>query len=444
MATSAPALAAPATALIMGRKLQSLDGLRAIAVMSVVFCHLQGFLPAVNIPMFVLQKYLGQGWMGVDLFFVLSGFLITSLLMDTRLAENYFSGFYGRRILRIFPLYYLVLISVMVISQLLVNIHAQAAPAIASSVPPPQDRWVYLCFLTNWLGLWHVQWDSHFNSILAHFWSLGIEEQFYFVWPLVIWLARPRQIPWIAGIVAVLSALIRGLWAAHIGIQQLVPPQSVMVQLATICRLDGLFIGALAACLFRTPTAMEKISKFLPTVAIVCLGAVFCFFLILLFDSHVVLLLYGPNPIRAYSLNDAVLLFMLFGEYTVLALGFGALVLFAAYTEHQNSWLQKILQSRFLAPIGKYSYGIYVIHVPLLGFVSVFLFSRIQAKSETEYILSSCACFLLVAMASFATAALSYEFFEKKILRLKRYFEPRFAAPVPALVSEELVPAELD
>jgi peptidoglycan/LPS O-acetylase OafA/YrhL len=426
---------------MIGRKLQSLDGLRAIAIILVFFNHLKGFFPVVNAPTFYFQWYVGQGWIGVDLFFVLSGFLITGILLDIRNAENYFSGFYARRVLRIFPLYYTVLIGVIVASQILTKIHVQQAPIIASLVPLPEDRWVYFCYLTNWIGLWKAQWDAQFGSILAHFWSLAVEEQFYFVWPAIVWVVRPRAIPWIAGIVAGLSAVIRLGWVAHCGIQ-MVMPQSAEIQLATICRLDGLFIGALCACLFRNPELMPRIRKWLPWIASLGLCSFFlAFSALLFFPVRAAQLIYGPAPAILHSLDDATRLFALCGGFTLLALGFGALVLLAACTESESSWMQKLLKSRFLAPIGAYSYGIYVFHVPILGLASTFLLPRIVVRSAGEAAITECAYIVVLAAASFIISAISYEFFEKRILSFKRYFVPKYA-PVPYDASVEVAVAD--
>lgn len=429
MASSAPviSLSAP-TGIVLG-KLQSLDGLRAIAIILVFFHHVKNFIPVVNVPTFYFQYYVAQGWIGVDLFFVLSGFLITGILLDSRDAKNYFSGFYARRVLRIFPLYYLVLIGIIVASQILqilTNIHVRHARDIAALVPLPEDRWVYFCFLTNWTGLWKAQWDTNFGSILAHFWSLAIEEQFYFVWPFLVWVLRPRAIPWVAGVVAGLSALVRLAWVAHSGFQ-IVPPQSIEIALATICRLDGLFVGALCAYLFRDPKVMLRIRKWLPWAASVCLGAFFLVFsLMLFFPQRAAILIYGPSLAVTHSLEDATGLFSLCGGYTLLALGFGALVLLAAYTEAKSSWMQKLLKSHVLALIGTYSYGIYVFHVPILGLANTFLLPRLIVRSGGEVALTKCAYIILIAAVSFIIPALSYELFEKRILGLKRHFLPKY------------------
>jgi peptidoglycan/LPS O-acetylase OafA/YrhL len=409
-------------------KLQSLDGLRAIAIILVFFCHISDLVPTVNLPSYYLQWYLSQGWFGVDLFFVLSGFLITGILIDTREAENYFSGFYARRVLRIFPLYYATLIGLLVLAQILGRTHASGAAEISRQLPLPEDRWTYFCFLTNWIGLWKAQWDTHFQSILAHFWSLAVEEQFYFFWPFLVWIMRPRSIPWIAAGLAGLSAVIRLGWVAHIGVQMLIAPQSVAVQIATICRLDGLFIGALCAYLFREPKIMPRIYKWLPWIATLGIGSCFAVFsAMLFFPRRAGMFLYGPTPAVDHSLGDAVRLFLECGGFTLLALGFGGVVLLAAYTETEDTWMQRLLQSRFLAPIGTYSYGIYVFHVPILGLARTYLLPRLTANTAAEFVLNNCAFILLAAVACFVIPALSYEFFEKKILRYKRYFGPRYA-----------------
>ncbi|MGA2004828.1 MAG: acyltransferase [Terriglobales bacterium] len=407
-----------------------LNGLRAIAIILVFIHHTQASIPALTPFLLYLKYYAGLGWMGVDLFFVLSGFLITGILIDTREASNYFTGFYVRRVLRIFPLYYLVLISFIVASQILSNSHVQSAPKIAALVPLPEDRWIYFCYLTNWIGLWKAQWDTRFASILAHFWSLGIEEQFYFVWPFVVWVVRPRAIPWIAGIVAGLSAIIRLAWVMHSGVQMVVPPLSIEIALATICRLDALFMGALCAYFFRDRNLLVRIHNWLPWVASLGIGLFFLAFSgMMFFPRRAGLLLYGSSPTVHHTLEDGTRLLSECGGFTLLALGFGALVLLSTHTETNSSWMQKLLKSRLLAPIGTYSYGIYVFHVPIIGLASALIFPAIRRSvhSSGEAFVTACAYIVVLAAVTFVISALSYEFFEKKILYFKRSFGPKYA-----------------
>ena len=417
---------------IAGRKLQSLEGLRAIAIILVFFHHIKDFIPAVNQPLGYLQLYLGQAWIGVDLFFVLSGFLITGILMETREAGNYFSGFYGRRILRIFPLYYSVLVGLILFGVVLTRYQMPGAAEVVRNLPLPRDRWVFLCFLTNWTGLWVAKWDSHFASIVAHFWSLGVEEQFYFFWPLLLWLVRPRAIPWVAIGLTIASAAIRLSWALHVGVQALVPPASITIALATVCRLDSLFIGALCAWLYRQPKWMKKLQNWLPWVAATCLCSFFAFFTWLItFPEIAGRMIYGVGSTTVHQVDDAMHLFTECGGFTLLAIGFGALVLFAAHSESRGGGgTQKLLQSRVLAPIGRYSYGIYVYHVPIIGLGAIYIFPRLTAQSISEVGFISVAYMVVIAAISFLVAALSYELFEKRLLLLKRIFVARYASPV--------------
>jgi peptidoglycan/LPS O-acetylase OafA/YrhL len=399
---------------IVGRKLQSLDGLRAVAIILVFLHHIEIYIPAVNQPIRVAGMYIAQGWMGVDLFFVLSGFLITGILLDTREANNYFAAFYARRILRIFPLYYVVLTVVILLGSWL------NSPRVAATLPLPQDRWLYYCYLANWIGLWKGQWGG--VNYLAHFWSLAVEEQFYLFWPLVIWLVRPRSIPWVAGTVAVAAAVMRFAWVTQGGGER-------AVAFATTSRLDELSIGALCAFLFRDAERMARIRKYLPRIAGFGIGS----FLLavsgmLFFPERAGLLMYGSSPVP-HTVEDATLFFADCGGYSLLALGFGALVLLAADTERDHTRMQKFLKSRWLAPIGTYSYGIYVFHVPIIGAAALFVLPGLvkRLRTEAEVVFAACSYIIGLAAVTFVISALSYEFFEKRILRLKRYFEATYA-----------------
>jgi peptidoglycan/LPS O-acetylase OafA/YrhL len=408
--------------------LQSIEGLRALAIILVFFNHANAFIPVVNRATLSVKLYVSQGWIGVDLFFVISGFLITGILIDTREAKNYFSGFYARRILRIFPLYYTVLTGVIVLGQVLVYLHVPRGDVFASLTPLPSDRWTFYCFLTNWIGLWKAQWDASFGSILAHFWSLAVEEQFYFFWPLVVWLVRPRWVPWIAGVLATFSFVIRLFFVLHIGVDNFVAPVAVKVQLATICRLDGLFVGAICAYLYRNQELMKRIRPWLKWIGAIGAGSYFVVYsAMLFFPEKAVQIIYGASKIP-HDIGEASRLYMVAGGYSLMALGFGAIVLLAAQSDGSGTLMQRFLGSRVLAPVGKYSYGIYVFHVPLLGLINVFLVPRVVIPSATDYVISSFAVLFLFAVVSFIIPALSYEFFEKPILMKKRYFEPKYSA----------------
>src|ERR1700741_4392574 len=154
----------------MPRKIPQLDAIRGIAILVVVVHNLHGLdFP----PLSLVTNY---GWMGVDLFFVLSGFLITGILLDTKLSEHYFRNFYARRGLRIWPLYYAVLLFMFVVVPLL---RPQDTAELFQRSSP---WWSYPLFLQNFL----VNAPALAVGPLGVSWSLAVEELFYLVWPFFV------------------------------------------------------------------------------------------------------------------------------------------------------------------------------------------------------------------------------------------------------------------
>jgi peptidoglycan/LPS O-acetylase OafA/YrhL len=167
----------------------ALDGLRGTAIILVILCHCYIFEGldayfASTVPLLRIAQF---GWCGVELFFVLSGFLITSILFNTKQSPSYFKSFYGRRALRIFPLYFAVL---------LVFYYGPHSFFHVYRFEPSHKIW-FFTYLANWkLGFWPVH-------ELTLFWSLCVEEQFYLIWPLVVWVTAKRAFPWMClGVIA--------------------------------------------------------------------------------------------------------------------------------------------------------------------------------------------------------------------------------------------------
>src|SRR5688572_7114217 len=146
----------------------ALDGLRGIAVLIVLGFH-------------IFPNHVKFGWAGVDLFFVLSGFLITGILLESKGTPNYYRNYLAKRTLRIFPLYYFFLIVFFIVFPLV---------GYSDSI----YNYDYLSSTQSWYWLyiqnWRIFFDPHYpgEDIISHFWSLAIEEQFYIFWPLVIYL----------------------------------------------------------------------------------------------------------------------------------------------------------------------------------------------------------------------------------------------------------------
>jgi len=374
-----------------GKKLRSLNGIRAFAILLVFFHHMTWSIPGTNAVVNWVKYFCFQGWIGVDLFFVLSGFLITGILVDTREAENYFSGFYARRVLRIFPLYYATLFGILGVAHF---IHPYP-----TQLPLPADRYLYYLFLTNWLCLWKGTWGA---NVLGHFWSLAVEEQFYLLWPLSVWLIAPKNLKAVAAWLSVSALVIRVIWAMHGGLGQ-------AMSMMTFGRMDSLLVGAICAILFRDDAALGKIKGWLPWIAVSMTGG---FFVMMAF-------LYGRSEWTTDFWVQTL-------GYSMLALGCGALVLHSAGTEGMPTVLQKVLRNRSLSKMGAYSYGFYVLHVPVIGGAKLLIVPRVSSAIQATL------WFPLVLMAvlgliTFGISAASYEWFEEPILNYKRYFEARFA-----------------
>ncbi len=157
-----------------------LDGIRGLAILLVMLAHFSGELVLkTHYPIIgpIVTKLMLNGLLGVDLFFILSGFLITGILLKTKDFERYFLNFYVRRLLRIFPLYYGVLFVVFWVLPLFLEFD-KTTQSLSS------NQWWLWLYLTNFPG--HPNWDSSSIFHLGHFWSLAVEEHFYLVWPLVV------------------------------------------------------------------------------------------------------------------------------------------------------------------------------------------------------------------------------------------------------------------
>ncbi len=206
---------------------KALDGVRGLAVLMVILYHMEYLAPRSSLWAKALLAPLRIGWAGVDLFFVLSGFLITGILLDTRESPNYFRSFYARRALRIFPLYYLVLSGILVL--------AHFTSTLNYVLPVSHDRFFYFVYLNNW---WPFLRDTWHGNILGHFWSLAVEEQFYLLWSLCVFAIARRHIR-LAALCGIAGALvIRCALFLHGGTTRDVIEN-------TFSRMDALLVGRL-------------------------------------------------------------------------------------------------------------------------------------------------------------------------------------------------------
>jgi peptidoglycan/LPS O-acetylase OafA/YrhL len=215
------------------RSIPQLDRLRGLAILLVLMNHTKKAAPQY------FDGILRQGWIGVDLFFVLSGFLITGILWESRGEKGYFKRFYVRRILRIWPVYLIILFLVFAIVPLIRHLSGLSAGTLLGE---PYGVWAYLLFIQNLLGP-----ALYYSPLLSITWSLAIEEQFYLVWPAILRICRRLII--LPILLAGLSAapLIR-LIARHHGVSDIV------IYICPFTHYDGLLCGAFVAIWLRSAT----------------------------------------------------------------------------------------------------------------------------------------------------------------------------------------------
>lgn len=351
----------------------ALDGLRGIAILLVVFFHNFGFI-----------DYFYFGWLGVDLFFVLSGFLITDILIREVGSKHYLKNFYVRRILRIFPLYYLLLIIFLLI---LPNFDAYKENLKYYT----DNQWWLWTYLQNWLYVFKLPEDT---NVLLHLWSLGVEEQYYFIWPFVILLIRKPK--FLLALSLTILILIMGLrlvlWYKNIeGLHYF--------GLYTFTRIDGLCIGsALALIRMLKP---NFITHFTAPLVLVVAALNFIFYFI--------------NKFNNFSFP-----YFAFVGYTTFAVVFAVLVHEAA-TVNRNL-ITNVLSISPLRFLGKISYGFYIFHWPVYLFLSPILINFLSKYFQTDHLIIQVSASFIATLTGLVISIASFYLFEMKFLNLKKYF----------------------
>jgi len=362
----------------------ALDGLRGIAILAVIFRHNFDFLQAT--------KY---GWIGVDLFFVLSGFLITGILLKTKTQKNYLANFFVRRILRIFPLYYGAIILFFVLAAAAEQLRDQYSFYFV-------NQGMVWFHLQNWLYITKSAPTHH--GMFIHFWSLSLEEQFYLVWPFVM-LARKqtRHLARLTIIILLASIVFRFVtWAS-------LENGDLNHYLQHMLRIDGLCVGSLVA-IWRTSSAETAKKKIFQLAAILLFLHAIAFLLSKLFFKGF------PH-------------FSIFG-FSSIAVLFGMLLIILI--EKRNKLTKMIFENKPLMGIGKISYGLYVFHWPILVLFRIYFLPYLReqgASLNLSYAMAS----LSAAIAAILISIASYHLIEKKILAaLKDVFtSERFIKRIP-------------
>ncbi len=369
------------------QRIPALDGVRGIAILLVLLRHsifamesAIGGPPATGF----LAWFLAAGqltWSGVDLFFVLSGFLIGGILLDARNSSRYFQTFYFRRFYRILPLYFVV-----VAMFLFQHLPWFALIAKAGRFQPLEiPWWAYATFTQNF---WMAYLGTFGLNSAAITWSLAIEEQFYLTIP---WIIRKVRLRFLS---AVLVAVVIGAPLVRLALRSLLGDHGgIACYVLTPARADGLSLGVLCALMVRRERVWDWLVARKNWLR-VSFGLLFCGIVFMTWRQY-----------------DAFSAAMTSWGYSWLALFYAAFLLLAVVDS--GGWLERILRNPALTKLGTLAYCLYLIHISVMQSVRHPLNSWLRSSPHVAWILGG----ILGAAASVLMASLSWKYFEKPLLR---------------------------
>ena len=386
--------------------LPALDGLRGLAILMVLLHNFDVLEPAGRAGWSGLLAAASKlafylGWIGVQLFFVLSGFLITRGLLHAQGQPGYFRDFYVKRVLRIFPLYWAALL-----------LFTELLPGLGLA-PPPPDRggtlWLWL-HLANWT----IPFSPH-GSALPHFWSLAVEEQFYLFWPLLLWRLKLRDVWLLCLLLMGASPLLRALL-----IGQGLPAEAIYE--FTVTRMDALAAGAALAA-WDAGRARHGATRWrlwhLQAVGLATLA-------LGVWWSHGFQRVGDVAQVAGYSL-----LAVSFTAFTGWAMLCDRARQRGGSVGRQGRWLR----SGLLRSFGRYSYAIYIFHKPLHDLVGAPLLARLTGSPVTADPAVAFAYIAAATAAVWVVGWLSWHLFERHFLAM-RHLLLRETPPAPARPAE--------
>lgn len=366
--------------------LLALDGVRGLAILMVIGCHaFESDYESRGFVFRTIGELLHQGNTGVDLFFVLSGFLITGILYDSLNDDGYFRKFYARRVLRIFPLYYGVLFVCLLLTRPL-HLHWDGM------------GWLAVLYLQNLRPSGVESFSLGPHIALYHFTTLAMEEQFYLVWPTVVLFVGTKRGLLRTALIGAVGALVLRLVLVAFGTSPLA------IHITTICRADSFLLGGALALLYRSPS-WATVMKWAPwgfVAAMAIYGGAKT-----IVNTHFI-----GVPWQGMVWSEGI-------SYTLLAIGYACLIAWSLKAASVCSWIFRRAWLRFL---GKYSYGLYVLHVLVLSAIALPLRAALLGATHSKAVAvvgAGLTCFAISIVAAYA----SYHLYEKHFLNLKHRFD---------------------
>ena len=373
------------------QRIPELDGLRGLAILLVLVFHYisqEGVLPSGTLAD-RLQRFVIMGWTGVDLFFVLSGFLIGGILMDVRSSPSYFKTFYSRRFFRIVPIYYLWII----LYAALIGIAGSAITRLSNSgIRPPLDLAIFshFLFLQNFVPMTLF---GLAGAWFGHLWSLAVEEQFYLVAPVVVRFAAERYLKSVLAVAIFCVPLLRIFLLRGLH----VPDSQVTV--LVLCRADALAIGMLAAALTRGEkpaiSVAQNIRVLYALLGVLSLGVV-------------ALWIFSPQS-STFGMQSV--------GYTWMALFYVVILLLAI--GYREGGIARVFRNSWLRELGVVSYCVYIIHIV----VNVVLHAVLLHKGPRISTAKGAAVTLLAGFVTYGVAKISWLLFEGPLQRRGHAFK---------------------
>jgi peptidoglycan/LPS O-acetylase OafA/YrhL len=368
----------------MNDRFKELDSVRGIAVLLVIASHTFRRADYFTQSAFLhfITSLTSTSGIGVDMFFTLSGFLITSILLRTREHNHYLKNFYARRFLRIVPVYIFLIVVVIAFAP---KLEEEFRSGLFKALP------VFLLFQQNWI---FVFLNIPMTMYLQVTWSLAVEEQFYFVWPFFVRRLDKKNLLKAAVGYIVLSILLRSvgiIFFENIGRASV----DFFFYYNSFTRFEEMLVGALLAILLTYDELKEKIRKYSMPVFFIS------------FSCFLVMAVLAPTYPKL----------LMVGGYTTVALfTAGLIAAFVSYPE--SAPIRRLFQNKVLFFFGKYSYSMYLFHLPVTLVIFDWLW-RTGWRGGEVYVFA----IVLVLAVTTVIALLTWNLIEKRMLSLKKYFE---------------------